>query len=176
VVGNLAALGSSIQDIEDQALGQLEDVVCVISRRAEIQPNFCLNAPSNRPDVVPAVREHRQFVQIFGEPGCGPRQTHEAVFDQTHDLFGLRSIAADRVQALADEFLDQLGARGLVLDRDDIWVEAGVLVARRALQLRVFHAPAQNVEGGKNRGRLCPSSCALLAVSSRVGRPANNPL
>jgi hypothetical protein len=60
-------------------------------------------------------------------------------------LSALRLVAGDRVQTLLDQFLDQLGARGLVLDQDDTRVEGLALLAHRALQLRIFHALAQHV-------------------------------
>jgi hypothetical protein len=59
---------------------------------------------------------------------------------------GLRLVAGDRVDALLDQLLDQLGPRGLVLDQHDRRPEPLVLPAHVALQLRVFHAPAQQVD------------------------------
>ena len=35
-----------------------------------------------------------------------------------HDLLAVRLIAGDTVAAIGNQFLDQLGARGLVLDQD----------------------------------------------------------
>jgi len=58
---------------------------------------------------------------------------------------GLRLMAADGVQALGDELLDQLGARGLVLDQYHARRKRRALLAHRALQFGVFHAPAQHV-------------------------------
>src|SRR5439155_6572114 len=45
-----------------------------------------------------------------------------------------------------DQFLDQLGARGLVLDQDDTGVEGLGLRAYRALQFGIFHALAQYMQ------------------------------
>ena len=51
-----------------------------------------------------------------------------------HGLVRLRLVAGDRVQTLLDQLLDQLGARGLVLDQHDIGREGLALLAYRALQ------------------------------------------
>jgi hypothetical protein len=50
------------------------------------------------------------------------------------------------VQALLDQFLDELGARGLVLDQHHTRRECLALLAHRALQFGIFHAPAQHVQ------------------------------
>ena len=63
-----------------------------------------------------------------------------------HDFIGLRLIAGDGVEALSDQVLDQLGARGLVLDQHDTAPQPRMLLAHRALQLWVFHVPAQYVD------------------------------
>jgi hypothetical protein len=63
-----------------------------------------------------------------------------------HDLVGLRLVAGGGVQAELDLFLDQLGARGLVLDQEDIGIEGCGLLDHRALQFGIFHAPAQYVQ------------------------------
>ena len=73
--------------------------------------------------VVPAFGERGQLVQILGEPRRRFRQTHKTVLDHrglrvhAHDLVRLRLIAGEGVQTLLHQFLDQLGARGLVLDQ-----------------------------------------------------------
>jgi len=52
-------------------------------------------------------------------------QVKKAVLDHRrlrmhpHDLVGLWLVAGDGVQAQLDQFLDQLGPRGLVLDQHD---------------------------------------------------------
>jgi hypothetical protein len=75
--------------------------------------------------VMLALGKDRQLVQVFGEPRRFFRQMHKAVLDHRglrmhpHDLVGLRLVAGDRVQALLDQFLDQLGAGRLVLDQYD---------------------------------------------------------
>src|SRR6516165_7166554 len=63
-----------------------------------------------------------------------------------HDLVGLRLVAGDRVQTLLDQFLDQLGPRGLVLDQHDARRKGLGLLVHRALQFGIFHAPAQYVQ------------------------------
>jgi hypothetical protein len=55
-----------------------------------------------------------------------------------HHLVALPPIAGDGLKALGDEVLNQLGARGLVLDRHDIGPEPGKLDTDRALQIGVF--------------------------------------
>ena len=101
--------------------------------------------------VVLAFGKDCQLVQVFGEPRRFFRQMHKAVLDHRglrvhpHDLVGLRLVAGDRVQALLDQFLDQLGAGRLVFDQHDIRCERRALLAYRALQFGIFHAPAQHV-------------------------------
>ena len=95
--------------------------------------------------VVLAVREDCELAQVWGEPRCRVRHMDETVLDlrglrvHAHHLVGLRLIAGDRVAALMDQLLDQLGPRGLVLDQHDSGAKPVVLLAHRALQLRVFH-------------------------------------
>ena len=55
-----------------------------------------------------------------------------------HDLVLTRLVAGGGVEAIGDQLLDQLGARGLVLDQHDTGAVERVLVAHGALQLRVF--------------------------------------
>jgi len=77
---------------------------------------------------------------------------HKAVLDHrglgvhADDLVRLRLIAGDRVQALLDRFLDQLDARGLVLDQYYLGLEGRALLAYRALQFGVLHAPAHYMQ------------------------------
>jgi hypothetical protein len=49
-----------------------------------------------------------------------------------HDLLAVRLIAGDTVAAIGNQFLDQLGARGLVLDQDFGGVVEVLLLADRA--------------------------------------------
>ena len=102
--------------------------------------------------VVLAFGKRRQLVQVFREPRRLLWQMHKTVLDHrglgvhAHDLVRLRLVAGDRVQAVIDQFLDQLGARGFVLDQDDTGTERLALLAHRALQFGVFHALAQYVQ------------------------------
>jgi hypothetical protein len=50
------------------------------------------------------------------------------------------------VEAVGEQFLDQLRAGDLVLDQHDIGADALELLAHGALQFRRFHAPAQHVD------------------------------
>jgi hypothetical protein len=47
------------------------------------------------------------------------------------------------VAAVGDQLLDQLGARGLVLDQHFVRSEQPLLVAHRALERRVFEPPTE---------------------------------
>jgi len=90
-----------------------------------------------------------------------------------HDLVRLRLVAGDRVEALLDQFPDQLGPRRLVLDQHDIGIEGLGLLAYRALQFGTFHPLAQyvqQIEVLADDAQLVHtlkslSSAALLAVS-----------
>ena len=68
---------------------------------------------------MPAFREGDQLAQVFGEPSGLLGQVDKPVLDHrglrvhAHDLVGLRLIAGDVVDALGDQLLDQLRARGL---------------------------------------------------------------
>src|SRR6202043_2867330 len=72
--------------------------------------------------VVLAFRKHRHLVEVFGEPRRRLRNMDKAVIDysglriKAHDLVGGRLVAGDAMAAVGDQLLDQLGARGLVLD------------------------------------------------------------
>ena len=68
-----------------------------------------------------------------------------AATPRAHDLVGLRLVAGDGVEAELDQFLDQLGPRGLV-DQDDIGVEGLGLEAHRALQFGILHALAHHLQ------------------------------
>jgi hypothetical protein len=75
--------------------------------------------------------------------------------------------------ALGDQLLDQLGARGLVLDRHHARIEQALLLAHGAFERRVFEASAVTPRRKRSLS-LVPqvvhtekslSSVALLAVS-----------
>ena len=65
---------------------------------------------------------------------------------RAHDLVGSPLVPGDGVAALPRQLLDQLGARGLVLDQHDTRAQPFVLLAHSALQFRIFQTPAQYVE------------------------------
>src|ERR1700751_3984142 len=96
-----------------------------------------------------AVRKHRQLVKIFGEPRGGLGNVDKAVLDdrglrvQTHGLVAGRLVTGDAVAAIGDQFLDQLGAGGLVLDQHHGRTEQALLLAHRALQSRILELPAK---------------------------------
>ena len=79
------------------------------------------------------------------------RQVHKTVLDHrglrvhAHDLIGLWLVAGDRVQTLGHQLLDQLGAGRLILDQHHARREGLGLLADRALQFGIFHAPAQHI-------------------------------
>jgi hypothetical protein len=81
-----------------------------------------------------AVREHRQLVEVFGEPSRLLGQVGKAVLDHrrlrahAHDLVRLRLVAGDRVEALLDQLLDQLRPEGLVFDQHDVRIEGFALL------------------------------------------------
>ena len=90
-------------------------------------------------------------------------------------LSRLRPVAGDGVEAFGDQFLDQLRARGLVLDQHDRGLEPLVLLAHRALQFGVFHAPAQDVDQVEVLARDAPARAhAEIAELGRLvgGVPA----
>src|SRR6516164_2628791 len=129
--------------------------------------------------VVPAIREGAQLVQILGEPRCRVGEVDKAVFDHcrlrvhAHDLVELRLVAGHRVEAFGDQLLDQLGARGLVLDQYDTRAKPLVLRAHRALELGILHALPQYVDQIEVLARYPPAGAdaviaelgPLLAVS-----------
>jgi len=73
--------------------------------------------------VVLAARQRRQLMEVFGEPPRLLGQVDKAVLDHRdlgvhpHDLVGGRLVAANSMATVIDQVLDQLGARGLVLDQ-----------------------------------------------------------
>jgi len=74
--------------------------------------------------VMLAVGEDGHLVEVSGEPGRRLRYVDKPVLNHRglrvhpHDLVGGRLVAGDPVAAVGDQFLDQPGARGLVLDQD----------------------------------------------------------
>jgi hypothetical protein len=74
-------------------------------------------------------------VQVFGKPGFLFWQMDKAVLDHrglgVHAHVRLQRVAGDRAQALLDQFLDQLGVRGFVLEQYDTGLEGLVLLAHR---------------------------------------------
>ena len=87
--------------------------------------------------VMFALRKDRHFVQVFSEPGCGFWDVNKPTFDQPglgmkpHDFVALRLVFGDAIASLDDQFLDQLGARGLVLDQYHVGIEQALLLAHR---------------------------------------------
>jgi hypothetical protein len=71
---------------------------------------------------------------------------HRGLGVHAHDLVRLRLVAGDRVEAVGDQLLDQLGALRLVLDQHDSGVKGSGLLAHRSLQLRILHALAQHMQ------------------------------
>src|SRR5207302_1667992 len=71
--------------------------------------------------VMLAIGKDGHLVEVFGEPRCGLRDIDKAVLDhrglgiQPHGLVGDWLVSGDTMTAVGDQFLDQLGARGLVL-------------------------------------------------------------
>ena len=74
-------------------------------------------------------------MEIFGEPRGGLGNVDKPVLDQrglrvqTHGLVAGRLVPGDAVAAIGDQLLDQLGARGLVLDQHDGRIEQALLLA-----------------------------------------------
>jgi hypothetical protein len=102
---------------------------------------------------------------------------HKAVLDHrglrvhAHHLVAMRAVAGDGVEVLGDQLLDQLGAGGLVLDQDDGRAEPLAVLAHRALQLGVFHAPAQYVDQVEVLARHTPARAhAEIAELGRLVR------
>jgi hypothetical protein len=82
-------------------------------------------------------------VEVFGEPWRGLGDADKAVLDRrglrvhAHGLVAGRLIARDAMTAICDQILDQLGARGFVLDQYDARIEQVLLGrARRKVILR----------------------------------------
>src|SRR5271168_242580 len=102
--------------------------------------------------VMLAVWEDRHLVEVFGEPRRGLGDVDKAVLDHcglsvhAHRLVAGRLVARHAVAALDDELLDQLGARGLVLDQHDTRIEQVLLLAHRALERRIIEPPAEYTE------------------------------
>ena len=97
--------------------------------------------------VVLAFGKGCQLVKVFGKPPRLLRRMHKAVLDHrglgahADDLVRLRLVAGDGVQPLLDQFLDQL-PEALSSIKYDISRKCRALLAHRALQFGIFHAPA----------------------------------
>src|SRR5207244_961789 len=61
-------------------------------------------------------------------------------------LVGGRLVAGDAMTAVGDQLLDQLGARGLVLDQHLVRTEQAQLLPHGALERRVLEPPAEHSE------------------------------
>ena len=138
---------------------------------------------------MPSIGEARELGEVEGEPRCGLGQMDEAVLDprvepgdrgrrvDPHDLVGLRPVAGGGVHPLVAEFLDQLGARDLVLDQDDIGPLAPLLVLHPALQFRVVEALAHDIEQIKVLGPYAPARAdAEIRKFGRPGLRGCNPI
>src|SRR5258705_2806409 len=105
--------------------------------------------------VMLSIGEDGHLVEVFGEPRCGLRDIDKAVLDdrglgiQPHGLVGGWLVPGDTMTAVGDQFLDQLGARGLVLDQHLGGVEQLLLLAHRAFERRVFEPLAQQAQRGR---------------------------
>jgi len=99
-----------------------------------------------------AIWEDGHLVEVSGEPRGTlwdvdkPVLDHRGLRVHPHDLVTVRLIASDPVAAVGDQFLDQLGARGLVLDQDFGGVVEVLLLAHRALECRIFEPLAQQAQ------------------------------
>ena len=83
----------------------------------------------------------RQLAQVCGRRLFWqidkPVLDHRSLGVHAHDFARLRLVAGDRVQTLIDQFLDQLGARGLVLDQCHAHLKGLALLAHHPLQLGI---------------------------------------
>jgi len=115
--------------------------------------------------VVLALWEDRHLMQILGEPGCGLRDIDKAILDHrclrvhAHDLVAFRLVLGDGRASIDDQLLDQLGARGHVLDQHNAGVEQTLLLTRRAFEVRVLEPLAQHAQQIKVLVFDAPRSC-----------------
>jgi hypothetical protein len=79
-----------------------------------------------------------QFLDWFKKPFSGQNIFELYRREHPHDLLAVRLIAGDPVAAIGDQFLDQLGARCLLLDQDFGGAIEVLLVAHRALECGIF--------------------------------------
>jgi hypothetical protein len=106
----------------------------------------------NRLDRHACQSGKRQLVEVFGEPRRGLGEVDKAVLDHrglgvhAHRLVAGRLIARHAVAAVFDQILDQLGARGLVLNQHDARIEQFLLLAHCAPERRIFEPPAEYIE------------------------------
>src|SRR3984893_18547164 len=109
-------------------------------------------ARSNRPGRRVCLSETPSSREVFGEPRRRLRNMDKAVIDysglriKTHDLVCGRLVAGDAMAAVGDQLLDQLGARGLVLDQHLVRTEQAQLLPHGALERRVLEPPAEHSE------------------------------
>src|SRR5208337_3983663 len=122
-------------------------------RRRRAPPRPCQNL-RGRVDlvVVAGSGKGRELRDVVGEPGRLVRQPQEAVLDhsrlgvQAHDLVAVRLHARHVRHPRLDQLLDELRARGLVLDQDGLRAEELVLLGDGALELGKAELPAEYVE------------------------------
>src|SRR6516162_7175367 len=102
--------------------------------------------------VVLAFWEDNHLMEVLGEPRRVFGNTDEAVLDDrglrmhAHDLVGGRLVPRHTITAILDQLLDQLSARGLVLDQHDTRSKQALLLAHGAFEDGIFEAPAQYTE------------------------------
>ena len=102
--------------------------------------------------VMLAVWEDRQLVEVFGEPRRGLGDVDKAALEdrglrmQTHGLVAGRLVPRGAMAAVGDQLLDQLSARGLVLDQYNARTEQALLLAHGALERRILEPPAEHTE------------------------------
>ena len=80
---------------------------------------------------------------------AGHRQSildHCCLRVHAHDLVALRLVLGDGRASIDDQLLDQLGARGHVLDQHNAGVEQTLLLTRRAFEVRVLEPLAQHAQ------------------------------
>src|SRR5437763_17221120 len=75
-----------------------------------------------------------------------PFSIHPGLRMQPHDLVGCRLVSRDTVAAIGDQLLDQLGARGLVLDQHELVLEEALRLEHRAFEGRKIGQPAEHTE------------------------------
>jgi hypothetical protein len=133
-------------------------------------------------------------MHLLRQPRRCARQIDEAVFDRgrlgvkAHHLVALGLDRLDNAQPVVGQFLNQLSARGLVLDQYDRRAKHVRLLAHEPLQIGIVHLAPQYVEQIKplvldalgrahgvvrEFGRLACSVPALKFLLERFGRVAS---